>query len=162
MKYYLNKNLDYEYGNKVHTEECYWVPALKNRVPLGDHPNAFEAIEFAKTKAKKKYPNANACFWCSREAIIASNDRQKTKTQLENEVEAHKTFIAYLNMALNDHLPSNAKPNLKSIIVQGFKTHISSLYERGHLSDTTLLIYDELFEDLSRSFTEEKTFFTFI
>ncbi len=152
MKYYLNTNLDYQNGNKVHTQECYWAPALENQVSLGEHPNLFEAITFAK---KKGYLKANSCFWCSREATIASNERQKTKTQLKNEIEILQAFIKHLNAALSEHLPSNVDSNLKSIIVEDFKEISLDLSRRGEIRSIANSIYQDVFDFLSCTLTEE-------
>lgn len=115
-------------GNKVHTEEGHCRPRPKNRICLGNHPNIFEAIAFAR---KKGYPKANPCFWCAREARPVSNEH------------------------LNEYLPSNIDPNLKSIIVEDFKNHNSILHERGELNDTLLLTYSELSHMLSRTFAKK-------
>ena len=64
-KYIINSNRDEKGLNEVHTTECFRLPNLQNRIPLGNFSNAIEAVNYAKIHG---WPNADGCWYCSPEA----------------------------------------------------------------------------------------------
>lgn len=51
MKYYLNTSEELHnpsHTHKVHRENCYWLPTVKNRKYLGDYARYQNALEYAK------------------------------------------------------------------------------------------------------------------
>ena len=66
MYYYINLNTTNPGNhNEVHTENCRYLPAARNRDYLGSFSNARAAVQYAKSIG---YPNADGCFYCCREA----------------------------------------------------------------------------------------------
>ncbi len=64
MLYYVDTNTDHQGDHEVHKEKCSWLPKPENRIALGEHANAHEAVR----KAKAYYPTADGCYHCSPEA----------------------------------------------------------------------------------------------
>ena len=62
-RYYVNKSAQSNGDHEVHKQGCSWMPEEGNRVYLGD----FATCRSAVTEAKKRYPQSNGCFYCSRE-----------------------------------------------------------------------------------------------
>ena len=62
-KYYVNKNAQDNGDHEVHKYDCSWLPKPENREYLGDFSSCRGAVQ----KAKKKYPTADGCKWCSLE-----------------------------------------------------------------------------------------------
>ena len=62
-KYYVNKNAQSNGDHEVHREDCSYLPNALNIEYLGE----FYSCAGAVLEAKKKYPTANGCYFCSRE-----------------------------------------------------------------------------------------------
>ena len=60
--YYVNKNAQANGDHEVHTSSCGYLPAIVNRIYLGD----FATCSTAVTEARKHYTKSNGCFLCSR------------------------------------------------------------------------------------------------
>lgn len=60
-KYYLNKNAQENGDMEIHAESCKYFPAEKNRILIGDYPNAEEALKAIREKI-------DGCVHCSKEA----------------------------------------------------------------------------------------------
>ncbi|MFC4209909.1 hypothetical protein ACFOWA_01870 [Pedobacter lithocola] len=60
-KYYVNKVAQSNGDHEVHHQDCSFLPALQNRGYLGE----FVSCSGAVTAAKKTYPSANGCYFCS-------------------------------------------------------------------------------------------------
>ena len=58
--YYVNQYTDDHGDHEVHKDGCFKMPA--NKLHLG----AFSSCKPAVEKAKKIYPSADGCYWCSR------------------------------------------------------------------------------------------------
>lgn len=58
MRYYANTNGDHE----VHTQACAVQPEPENLLYVGE----FTSCEPAVAEARKTYPGADGCFYCSR------------------------------------------------------------------------------------------------
>ena len=61
--YYVNKNAQSNGDHEVHTIGCQYLPAIENRIFLGDFPTCKSAV----TEAKKHFSKADGCFFCSNE-----------------------------------------------------------------------------------------------
>jgi len=62
-RYYVNKNAQSNGDHEVHTTGCSFLPALENRIYLGDFPNCRPAVR----EARKFYNQVNGCYFCSRD-----------------------------------------------------------------------------------------------
>lgn len=62
-KYYVNKNPQPNGDHEVHTESCSWLNLVENKMYLGEFYNCHGAVQ----EAKKTYPTANGCYYCSRD-----------------------------------------------------------------------------------------------
>ena len=62
MKYYVNKNQQPTGEHEVHTQYCLYLPAVENRIYLGDFISCSDAVK----EAKKHYSNVDGCFYCSK------------------------------------------------------------------------------------------------
>jgi hypothetical protein len=62
MRYYVNKNAQANGDHEVHKEGCSYMPYPENREYLGDFSSCSPAV----TKAKRRYPRANGCYYCSK------------------------------------------------------------------------------------------------
>jgi hypothetical protein len=60
-KYYVNKHAQSNGDHEVHNEDCSFLPHAENRMYLG----IFYACASAVTEAKKTYPKADGCAFCS-------------------------------------------------------------------------------------------------
>ena len=61
--YYVNDNAQSNGDHEVHTDQCKFLPNLSNRTFLGYFTRCQEAV----IEARKKYPQSNGCYFCSRE-----------------------------------------------------------------------------------------------
>lgn len=61
-RYYVNSRAQANGDHEVHREGCSRMPSVENRVYLGD----FLSCGPAKQEAKKRYPQSDGCFYCSR------------------------------------------------------------------------------------------------
>lgn len=59
-RYYVNRNAQANGDHEVHVTGCSWMPAVENRLFLGD----FNSCRPAVTEAKKTYPQSNGCYYC--------------------------------------------------------------------------------------------------
>ncbi len=59
--YYVNKKAQPNGDHEVHTETCSYLPSNENRSYLGYFGSCADAIK----EAKKTYPTADGCFYCS-------------------------------------------------------------------------------------------------
>ena len=59
--YYVNKNVQPNGDHEVHKDPCGWMPLPANRISLGSFDNCQDAVR----AAKKLYPTANGCIYCS-------------------------------------------------------------------------------------------------
>lgn len=59
--YYVNQNAQVNGDHEVHKEGCTYMPI--NKLHLG----AFSSCQPAVESAKRVYPRADGCYWCSRE-----------------------------------------------------------------------------------------------
>lgn len=62
LKYYVNKEPQYNGDHEVHIEACFYYSRMKNKVYLGEFESCHEAVK----EAKKNYPRANGCVQCCR------------------------------------------------------------------------------------------------
>ncbi len=60
MRYYVNKNSQWNWDHEVHTTGCSWLPKTENRIYLWDVPGCRSAV----TEAKKYYSQSNGCYYC--------------------------------------------------------------------------------------------------
>jgi len=60
-QYCVSKNAQDNGDHEVHKEGCKFWPNPGNRMALGDHPTCHGAV----LKAKRYYPRANGCAFCS-------------------------------------------------------------------------------------------------
>ncbi|GLO60944.1 hypothetical protein MACH09_14520 [Vibrio sp. MACH09] len=60
-RYYVNKNSQANGDHEVHKQGCSHMPLEHNRLYLGDFVGCTPAVK----EAKKTYPKANGCFYCS-------------------------------------------------------------------------------------------------
>ena len=61
--YYVNKNAQRNGDHEVHRDGCSYLPAVSNRIYLGN----FETCHPAVTAARGHYAQVNGCYWCSRD-----------------------------------------------------------------------------------------------
>lgn len=61
-RYYVNQNAQNNGDHEVHVTGCEWMPEPQNRIFLGDYSNCQAAVR----EAKKRYPQSNGCYYCSR------------------------------------------------------------------------------------------------
>ncbi len=59
--YYINKNAQSNGDHEVHKSGCSFMPNSENRRYLGD----FSSCRPAVVAAKKIYPTADGCYYCS-------------------------------------------------------------------------------------------------
>lgn len=59
--YYVNRQADKQGDHEVHADGCSRMPSDKHG--LGEHASCGTAV----LAAKKIYPTANGCFFCSKE-----------------------------------------------------------------------------------------------
>ena len=62
-KYYVNKNAQANGDHEVHKESCSRMPLGQNAKYLGIFNNCHDAV----AEAKKYYPKADGCYYCSNE-----------------------------------------------------------------------------------------------
>ena len=63
-RYYVNDTAQASSGDhEVHRQGCTWMPNPENRTYLGDFETCYPAVR----AAKRIYPNADGCYWCSRD-----------------------------------------------------------------------------------------------
>ncbi len=60
-RYYVNKNQQLNGDHEVRTTGCSWLPAVENRIYLGDFPSCFTAV----IEAGKHFTRVNGCYFCS-------------------------------------------------------------------------------------------------
>lgn len=60
--YYVNTNAQANGDHEVHVWGCSWMPALGNRIYLGEHITCFSAVQ----EAKRHYSQVNGCYFCSK------------------------------------------------------------------------------------------------
>lgn len=63
--YIINRKEDSKGYNEVHTTICNHLPDYINRVDIGWHSTAIDAVNYAKTIGWK---SADGCYFCSEEA----------------------------------------------------------------------------------------------
>ena len=63
ITYYVNKNNQGNGDHEVHRRDCEKLPLPHNRTELGIFNNCHDAVK----EAKKIYPTADGCFYCSNE-----------------------------------------------------------------------------------------------
>lgn len=61
MRYYVNDRAQSNGDHEVHTGNCSFLPAAKNRTYLGDFYSCAPAVR----KAKQTYATANGCYYCA-------------------------------------------------------------------------------------------------
>lgn len=61
-KYYVNKQAQNNGDHEVHDEACSYLPAITNRIYLGE----FYSCQSAVIEAAKHYLKTNGCYYCSR------------------------------------------------------------------------------------------------
>ncbi len=61
--YYVNKNPQANGDHEVHRGSCDWLPEPHNREFLGDFSSCRPAVQ----EAKRTYPRADGCKYCSPE-----------------------------------------------------------------------------------------------
>jgi len=61
--YYVNAKGQPNGDHEVHRLECSYMPDPTNCVYLGEFPSCHMAVAVA----KKCFPKASGCYWCSRE-----------------------------------------------------------------------------------------------
>ena len=59
--YYVNRNAQPNGDHEVHKDGCAWMPALENRLYLGDFTSCHDAVRAAKVF----FPRSNGCIHCS-------------------------------------------------------------------------------------------------
>ncbi len=62
-EYYINRIAQGNGDHEVHIANCQYFPDPRNALSLGNFNNCRPAVE----KAKRYYPEANGCFYCSRD-----------------------------------------------------------------------------------------------
>lgn len=60
-RYYVNTNAQANGDHEIHRSECLYMPEPANRKYLGDFSNCHDAVR----EAKKTYPTADGCYYCS-------------------------------------------------------------------------------------------------
>lgn len=60
-KYYVNNHAQASGDHEVHKEGCSWLNQVVSKNYLGD----FSSCSGAVTEAKKTYPTADGCAYCS-------------------------------------------------------------------------------------------------
>ncbi|PKM43782.1 MAG: hypothetical protein CVV05_13045 [Gammaproteobacteria bacterium HGW-Gammaproteobacteria-1] len=61
-KYYVNTNAQDSGDHEVHEEGCSFMPAPQHQKYLGNFTNCHDAVR----EARKYYPSADGCFYCSK------------------------------------------------------------------------------------------------
>ena len=64
MRYYVNKNAQWNGDHEVHNSGCSWLPDVSNRIYLGDFSTSRAAVR----EARKYYNQVNGCFYCCPES----------------------------------------------------------------------------------------------
>ncbi|PQA89250.1 hypothetical protein [Hyphococcus luteus] len=59
-RYYVNENAQRNGDHEVHKDGCSHMPAVQNRIYLGD----FNSCEPAVAEARKTFPRSNGCYYC--------------------------------------------------------------------------------------------------
>lgn len=59
-RYYVNKNAQANGDHEVHATGCSWLPAVENRIYLGEFNSCSPAVR----DAKKHYSQVNGCYYC--------------------------------------------------------------------------------------------------
>jgi len=59
-RYYVNKNAQSNGDHEVHKTGCSWLPAVENRIYLGEFSSCGPAVR----EAKKYYTQVNGCYYC--------------------------------------------------------------------------------------------------
>lgn len=59
-RYYVNKNGQSNGDHEVHVYGCSFMPAVENRLYLGDFSSCGPAVR----EARKYYSTANGCYYC--------------------------------------------------------------------------------------------------
>lgn len=60
-QYFVNHNAQHNGDHEVHTSTCIFLPALQNRLDLGQHSSCVTAVR----QARNTYPKSNGCRTCS-------------------------------------------------------------------------------------------------
>ena len=60
-KYYINISANEDEEHTVHKEDCSHIPSPLKQESVGSHSSCLGAI----AEAKKRYPKAVACIYCS-------------------------------------------------------------------------------------------------
>ena len=60
-KYYVNDHAQSSGDHEVHQDNCYYLSLTISKTYLGEYTNCLGAV----TEAKKKYPTADGCAYCS-------------------------------------------------------------------------------------------------
>lgn len=63
MKYFVNQNAQATGEHEVHSENCFWLSLVTNKLYLGDFSSCAEAVR----AARKYYLNVDGCIHCCRE-----------------------------------------------------------------------------------------------
>ena len=61
IEYYVSTIVQSNRDHEVHNQICRYLPSSEHRKYLGD----FESCEEAVREARKKYPDADGCKYCS-------------------------------------------------------------------------------------------------
>lgn len=59
--YYVNRNAQSNGDHEVHRSGCSYLPAVENRIYLGEFTNCADAVR----AAKSHYHRVNGCYFCS-------------------------------------------------------------------------------------------------
>ncbi len=60
-QYFVNRNAQNNGDHEVHVSSCVFLPALQNRLDLGQHLTCVTAVR----QARNTYPQSNGCRTCS-------------------------------------------------------------------------------------------------
>ena len=60
MRFYVNKNAQPNGDHEVHRATCAWLPAVENRLYLGEFSSSYEAL----IAAKRFYNRVDGCAFC--------------------------------------------------------------------------------------------------
>jgi len=64
MRFYVNKNAQSNGDHEVHRATCSWLPAVENRLYLGDFLTSQEAVR----EAREYYNHVDGCAYCCPES----------------------------------------------------------------------------------------------
>lgn len=59
-RYYVNKIAQRNGDHEVHVEGCIYMPAVQNRIYLGEFSSCYDAVY----TSKKHYSQVNGCYYC--------------------------------------------------------------------------------------------------